>query len=363
MVGTASHLLPTCSENEYNIKNGNQYGYQKGKNINKLLGNFANVLNTSLSKGWHSMILFLDFSKAFETIPHKVILKSLERIGVRGEALNLFKHYLENRSFVVKIKDAMSTPETLSCGVPQGSKLGPLLYLIVANNLLENIKSPHVFAYADDTAVIVTDENFCVAQQKIQNEATIISQWCHDNGLILNVKKSKIMYVRSSRWRTKNVNIKIKDLCTYSKNGKAVEVEQVSFYKYLGVYVDQHLNWHEQIDKIRGKLRSTAYALNHLRYSVDKNLLLNIYYALGESYLRYGITAWGSSTKCSQLQKSQDCLVNILRKSGVKEKILSVRKLYLLSLANFYFQEEIYREKKDGKYKVAKFGNTYGKFT
>ena len=141
---------------KYKIIDRRQYGFQKGKNINMLLGNFTNTLNVNLSKNKHSLILFLDFSKAFDTISHAKLIDALENIGVRGNCLELFKNYLQCRSFVVKIKQETSQKMDVMSEVPQGSKLGPILFLIFSNNLLKTIESSNVFAYADDTAIIVS---------------------------------------------------------------------------------------------------------------------------------------------------------------------------------------------------------------
>ena len=178
------------------IINQNQYGFQKGKSINKLLGNFADVLNTNMSKNVHSLVLFIDFSKAFDTIPHKKLLEALENIGIRGMCLDLFKNYLSCRSFVVKIGEELSDCKSIQYGVPQGSKLGPILYLIFANNLLKNIDCTNVFAYADDTALIVSNYNVKIAASNMQKNVDIIGRWCHDNGLMINISKTKLMHIR-----------------------------------------------------------------------------------------------------------------------------------------------------------------------
>ena len=113
----------------YKIINKNQFDFQKGLDINKLLGNFSNLINSCLSKRLHCSVLFVDFSKAFDTLTHSKLLQMLERIGVRGSTLNWFKNYLDCRTYRVRICDENSEEVPIDCGVPQGSKLGPILYL------------------------------------------------------------------------------------------------------------------------------------------------------------------------------------------------------------------------------------------
>ena len=174
---------------KYKVIDNRQFGFQKGKNINQLLGNFANVLNESLSKNLHNIVMFIDFSKAFDTIPHEKLLKCLENNGLRGKCLNILKDYLQNRSFIVKVGNICSEEKKIHYGVPQGSKLGPILFLIYANDMLKQLKNPNVFAYADDTAVVNSSISLHSAIYKCQQDLDIISKWCHDNGLYINSKK------------------------------------------------------------------------------------------------------------------------------------------------------------------------------
>ena len=142
-----------------NIINSNQYGFQKTKNINQLLGNFSNFLNKSMSSNTYSVVLFIDFTKAFDTIPHKKLVECLKNIGIRGNFLNLLADYLKNRTFETRIGNSFSTKKPLKYGVPQGSKLGPLMFILCANDLLKQFKHEHIFAYAEDTAVAVSHKN------------------------------------------------------------------------------------------------------------------------------------------------------------------------------------------------------------
>ena len=128
------------------IIHSSQYGFQSNKSINKLIGDFSGYINTGLSKNQHSLILFIDFTKAFDTLNHENLLLQLEKIGIRGQALKWFNNYLKERKAEVKINDEMSNMQEFSNGVPQGSKLGPLLYLIYSNRLLRSLDDCKVYA-------------------------------------------------------------------------------------------------------------------------------------------------------------------------------------------------------------------------
>ena len=121
---------------KYKIISGIQFGIQKGKNINKLLGNFSNCINSSLSKYMHCLVLLIDFSKEFYTLKHNRLIQMLERISIKGNTLNWFQNYLVCRKYRVKICSKRRKEVAIDCGVPQGSKLGPILFIIYANGMI-----------------------------------------------------------------------------------------------------------------------------------------------------------------------------------------------------------------------------------
>ena len=356
---------------KYNVIDKRQYGFQKGRTINQLLGNFSDHLNTELGKGMHSLVLFIDFSKAFDTIPHKGLLDSLHDAGIRGKCLNLIADYLDNRSFNVRVGNSKSKIRKVKYGVPQGSKLGPILFLIHTNKLLTQLNNKIVFSYADDTALVVSNKCLLTARNQMQNTLDQISKWCHDNGLIINAKKTKLMHVRPSYISPNQdtVIINYRHFCSKLSSTGDTPIELVSEYKYLGVTVDEHLKWHKHIDNIQKKLRSVSFVLQKLCYCSNKNIIKLVYQSLAESILRYGITAWGSSTHCTRLQRSQNRLLKIVKSVGVKEVFFDIKTIYKVTLINEFYNESRYRKnidhshntrrKTEGKFKTAAFRNMY----
>ena len=144
----------------------------------------------------HCLVLFIDFSKAFDTLSHTKLVEIMERIGIRGNTLSWFKNYLQWRTYQVQINNNVSDKMPTEYGVPQGSKLGPILYIIYANDMIKSLRESTTFAYADDTAVVVSDKNICNATETMQNQLDIATKWCHDNGLIINATKTKIMHIK-----------------------------------------------------------------------------------------------------------------------------------------------------------------------
>lgn len=152
-----------------------------------MLGDFTN----RLYKNQNSVVLFIDFKKAFDTLSHVNILRQLEKVGVRGPILIWFESYLKDRKYKVKIMENYSEEEKAICEVPQGSKLGPLLFIIYTNDLLSMLKQSTGYAYADDTAIVVSHRNVETAVTIMQREFDAVTAWCHDHGLVINAKKKQ----------------------------------------------------------------------------------------------------------------------------------------------------------------------------
>lgn len=318
---------------KYNIINNKQYGFQKGKNINKLLGHFSTHINQILDRKEQCLAIFIDFSKAFDTLSHKNLITMMERCGIRGKCLNWFKNYLECRSYRVKIGGNLSEEIMLNSGVPQGSKLGPILYLIYANEMISLLKNSSAFAYADDTAIIVSKDNLEVAAQTMQSELNLITRWCHDNGLIINASKTKLMHIRLPHLKSSSIRIKFHENDCLHKNALTNNLETndhcqtvidlVDNYKYLGVIVDNKFSWKDHVISLNKKLRKASYALYHLSNCAPLSVTKQAYFSLAESYLRHGITAFGNVSHCKILQQTQNRLIKILMKSRNQREIVT----------------------------------------
>lgn len=357
-----------------NIISNNQYGFRAGWSINKLLGNFANCLNENKSKAMHSLVLFIDFSKAFDTLSHHKILSKLHDIGVRGCCYNLFKNYLHERYYQVKIGNSFSEKFNSKTGVPQGSKLGPLLYIIYANGLLKVLENYKVFAYADDTAVIIAHKDPKKAEEEMQNVLNAITEWCHDNDLIINANKTKLMHFQPHNPKPVLINIMHKPLiCSSSSPNTKIEV--VKTLKYLGIIIDDRLKWSPHVEYVRKKLRSAMYAFYQLQNICNRRTLKQIYHAIAESHLRFGITAWGSASCCKRLYKIQEKLAKHLinKKEAGTNEVLNVDNIYKYTMVMTYgnrreFRVEIdhihnTRNKTNGKFKIRRYFNNFGKYT
>ena len=136
----------------------------------------------------------------------------------------------------------------------------------------------------------------------MQNQLDIVTKWCHDNGLIINATKTKIMHIKPPHFNYTPIKIKFHNIdCLHNQNNISDTctsyIEAVSSYKYLGVFVDSHFKWNTHVENLQKKLRKSAYSLFHLSNCATYNVLRQAYFSLSESYIRHGITAWGKKKK------------------------------------------------------------------
>ena len=186
--------------------------------------------------------LFLDFSKAFDTVNHDILLSKLYTYGIRGTPFKWFKSYLSNRTQFVKIDEIESSMATITCGVPQGSTLGPLLFLLYINDLPNSSEKLCFRIFADDTNIFFTGTNPKEVEFTMNEEIKLVLKYCAINKLSVNFKKTNYMLVTSSK---KQVHLNINN------------IERKSYIKYLhvGIYLDEHdLQWEPQIQHVNNKL-------------------------------------------------------------------------------------------------------------
>ena len=208
----------------------------------------------------------------------------MKKYGVRGNAFHFFESYLTGRTQFVKLNDIHSSIVNVTFGVPQGSILGPLLFLIFINDLPQ-VSKFFIRLFADDTFLCAQNEDLWKLEKEVNTELIKVYKWLASNKLTLNLDKSKCMLISKKR-KLSNISIRI--------NGK--ELKHCASYKYLGVYFDKDLSWKPQIEHVCKKVSKACGALAKTRHFVDEDTLASIYYALINSYVRYGAVAWGNAT-------------------------------------------------------------------
>ena len=233
----SSHLLT------HDILYKSQYGFRAAHSCEHALLEAQYCINSALDKKQIAILLLIDFSKAFDMVDHDILLHKLEHYGIRGALLSWFKTYLIGREQYVYVNDTSSGKLKLNYSVPQGSILGPLLFIIYTNDLPGISDNASYIFYADDANVIVTGHNYVELQEKINTILNSIDNWVNLNGLKLNVKKTKYM-IFSNRKCNENLNIRL--------NG--ITIKRTKCERFLGVLLDDKLSFKQHIAKLATKI-------------------------------------------------------------------------------------------------------------
>lgn len=270
---------------KFDILDKHQFGFQKNCSTEHAILDLYSKIVSAIENKEKSCSIFLDFAKAFDTVNHDILIKKLEYYGIRGIYLNWFKSYLETRKQCVQVGQDKSDSLIIKCGVPQGSVLGPLLFLLYINDISSssNILKFHLFA--DDTSIFYSHKETRTLEKNINDELKNVSNWLIANKLSLNVKKSNLIIFNHSNCAYDKINIKI--------NNKFLE--EKSSAKYLGIIIDSKLTWKPHIDYVNTKLAKGIGLLAKLRHFIPPTLIRNLFNAFIQPHIDYGLTAWGSA--------------------------------------------------------------------
>jgi len=263
-----------------------QYGFRPKRSTIDAITDFVSDVLPSLDKRNTSLAVYLDLSKAFDTINHGILLRKLEYYGIRGRALEWFKSYLDQRRQYVNFGGVCSKLQSVEYGVPQGSVLGPLLFIIYSNDIPHSITYSKSILFADDTTVYITGSNLEIMYQHVNYDLKSLNDWFRANKLSVNPLKTK--YIHFSRHSVAiDINIQLKI--------DSVPLERVNTTKFLGIYIDEHLTWESHIKYCMKKISSGTYAINMSKHVLSRSHLLLLYYSLVQPYLQYGIILWGNA--------------------------------------------------------------------
>ena len=294
-----------------------------------------------VDKGNYVCGVFVDLEKAFDTVNHGILCEKLNHYGLRGNINNLIKSYLSNRKQFVSINGFDCTLRDIICGVPQGSSLGPLLFLIYINDFRLCLDKTETGHFADDTFILYASNKLGQIESVVNCELKLVSKWLRLNKLSLNAGKTELIFFRSKQHKMNYDDISIKF------NG--VKLTPVDYVKYLGMYVDKFLSWNYQILQLNKKLSRANGILSKLRYYAPLETCLQVYYAIFYSHLVYGCIIWGltSEENLKKIEVLQRKCIRIITFSDfrshtnhlfIKHKILKVRDVIKLNQLKLVYE-------------------------
>ena len=268
-----------CDEND--ILNDNQGGFRKKHSTIGTVSLFTDNLYEAINNNQISIATFINFSKAFDTVNHKILLQKLGKIGISGNMKKLVKNYLENRSQTTCINGTNSDAAFISCGVPQGSVLGPLLFLIYINDLCNVIENSSPYLYADDTVLVANALDIFHAQNILQNDLDKVVAWCKSNKISINIKKNKSIIIGTRSMVKKHATIPRLKIA-------GLPIDYVFQYKYLGVTIDELLSFNARLNNTIKLVSHEIFLLRRIKYYITEEAAIRIYKSKIIPYLDYG---------------------------------------------------------------------------
>ena len=272
--------------NDHSIITCLQSGFVPGDSTVNQLVDIYNTFCKALDNGLEVRAVFCDISKAFDRVWHKGLIYKLKRAGINGLLLDWLSDYLTNRKQRVVIPGGRSDWQFIRAGVPQGSILGPLLFLLYINDIVTDIQSC-VRLFADDTSLYIIVDNPISAAEMINTDLETIHRWAEKWLVKFNPSKSESLLV--SRKNNRNMHPPLIMNTVY--------INEVQHHKHLGVILSNDGTWHEHINLITSKAWQKIYVMRKLKFMLDRDSLNKIYISFVRPTLEYANIVWDNCTQ------------------------------------------------------------------
>ena len=339
---------------KFSLFNEKQFGFLKNKSTQDALYNFLENIHDALNGTNHNIRILIDLKAAFDTVNHSILLNKLELYGVRGHGLEWLKSYLKDRQFHVGLENAKSATHTVNIGIPQGSILGPILFIIYNNDLpaVSDILSPTL--YADDTNFSITHTDYDVMIPLLNCELEKIHDWTLANRLTINASKTELLMFTNRKVLASNTDVILND----------TPIAYVDHARFLGVIVDNKLNFKLHITNVVGKISKHSGILYKIKHNLPLPARITYYNSFVLPYLTFNILHWGNTnqTHLTPLITIQKRIIRTIANADYLDhttplfhrlKILKFEDLY-----KFHAIIDTYNKIKSGNYNVQHNINT-----
>lgn len=277
----------------------NQFGFQQQSCTLSATSTLINHIQKSIDthKNNNTVCVFIDLKKAFDTVPHDLLINKLHKYGVRGNSNKLIQSYLDKRRQYVDINGSLSDVilNENNFSLPQGSNLGPFLFLVYINDIFSIKLNGMLILFADDAVLTYTHYDKSVLQSKIQEDINKIHEWLINNRLTLNADKTKYLLIKNHKNRIDDFKLNI------NHN----DLERVETFKYLGVMIRDNLKWNTHVDIMCGRVQGLIGAFKRLGNKLHTSTKIALYHSMINSLLTYLLPVWGTSLNEVNLNKLQ----------------------------------------------------------
>ena len=320
-----------------NIIHKNQYGFRKNHSTELAALHLVDDIYYKMDANELPLSVYIDLSKAFDSLDHKILLSKLQFYGITGSTLSLLTSYLSNRRQCTKYNTTVSDFLSMKQGVPQGSILGPLLFLIYINDLPYSSSLFNFIMYADDTTLYCSIDKLNSNNRNdiINEHLNKVGEWMKSNKLVLNSRKTKYMLFHKHNKVVPNLDLNI--------NGSTID--QVSTFKFLGLHINSQLTWQTHINEISKRISRVIGLLYKMQNILPKNILLSLYNTLILPHINYCILSWGKESDSILLLQKR--AVRAIASAGYRAhseplfkiyNVLKVTDIYQQRLLIFYYK-------------------------
>lgn len=330
----------------------NQYGFRSGRSTTMAVTCFYESIINSLELGECPVGIFCDLSRAFDCINHQTLMRKLSVCGISGSAYRWISSFVMNRKQYVSLLHVQNNVASfvnsgvteIDIGVPQGSVLGPVLFILYINDIEDVTSDAEFTLYADDTSIKISNKSSIILENKCNIVLNEVNHWLNNNQLFLNLEKTTFLRFHHRQKTCPDLNVHVgSDHIYQSRN-----------IKFLGIFVDENMNLKRHCEHVISKLCSYSYMLRNLRSVLLEKELVSIYYAHIETHLRYGVILWGWSTESSEVFIAQKRAVRAI--AGISQRV-SCKSLFqrynILTLPSlFIYEMSVYVFQNQGKFQL-----------